>query len=387
MCTLRRNAHARWTITMTAVGWLCCLPALVRASSVGSQRAGFNEATAALETALQLYQAVADRGGWPVLADDSRLKPGARDLRVLALRARLQAEGYPIGESQADADLYEGDLELAIGRFQALHGLEEDGIVGAATLAALNVSAAARIKQIKTNLERRRSLPDSQNERYIIVNSAAFHLDVVEGGRSVLHLRTIVGRPDWPTPVVSSRISAVVFRPLWRVPRSIAAREVLPLVRRDSSYLRRTETRIQDSDGGEVDPASIAWAAANAETFRFRFVQEPGPSNPLGGIKLFFRSPFDVYLHDTPARRLFAQRVRTFSHGCVRVEHVERLAAYLLPEWPMDSIHSAMRTGRERWVPLIAPIPVHLVYWTAWSEGEGPVAFRDDVYHLDGTEP
>lgn len=346
---------------------------------------------AALVRALARYRGVMAQGGWPVVPAGPPLTIGAQGDRVLLLRRRLEAEGYaPMDDSGGDR--FGGGLEAAVGRFQALHGLDPDGVVGSATRTALNVPAAARARQIALNLERWRWLPRSLGERYAVVNAAAFTLDVVEHGQRVGSLRAIVGRHDWPTPIVSSTVTDLVFRPLWNVPRAIAVSEVLPLLRRDPRYFARVGMRLfgpSAAGWAEIDPATVDWTTVTESTFTYQLVQEPGPDNPLGGVKLLFWTPFNVFIHDTPARPLFSERWRAFSHGCVRVEGAAELAAYLLPDWPADSIHAAMSSGRERRVPVPAPLPVHLVYWTAWTDGDGggggggPVEFRADTYGWD----
>jgi murein L,D-transpeptidase YcbB/YkuD len=261
--------------------------------------------------------------------------------------------------------------------------------VGPATLRALNVTAQRRADQIAANLTRERARRLSAGDRYLEVNVPAFTLELIDGGRSLLVLRTIVGRPDWPTPLFSSMVTKLVFGPRWVIPRSIAVSEILPLARRDPRYFGRTRTRVFEPavrGGIEVDPATIDWNAIPARGFSYQFVQEPGPENPLGGVKLTFQSPYGVFLHDTPARGLFSRTRRTLSHGCVRVEHIERLVEYLLPDWPLDSVRRAMREGRNASVAVPFPIPLHVVYRTAWVESDGLVAFRDDVYRLDGVE-
>lgn len=340
---------------------------------------------AALRRALQRYRAMAADGGWPMVPAGPALEPGVHDARVALLRRRLLAEGYAAA-AEGDAELFDGTLEAAVREFQERHGLVVDGAVGSATRRALNVPAAARVRQIALNLERWRWLPRFLGQRYIVVNSAAFALDVVDGGQRVLGMRAIVGRRDWPTPIASSRITEAVFRPAWHVPRAIATAELLGLVQRDPRYLTRAGIRVfADSAAGgqEIDSATIDWHAVTESTFTYQLVQEPGPTNPLGGVRFVFWTPFNVFIHDTPLRPLFSERFRAFSHGCVRVEQAADLAAYLLPEWSVDSVQAAMATGHERRVRLRVPIPVYLVYWTAWSDADGPVQFRDDAYRWD----
>jgi murein L,D-transpeptidase YcbB/YkuD len=211
------------------------------------------------------------------------------------------------------------------------------------------------------NLERRRWLPRDLGQRYIVVNSAAFVLQVVENDSIIFRSRVVVGRADWPTPIVSATATHIVFRPTWNIPRKIAMEEVWPLIRRDSTYARRMKIRILGDS---------------------QLIQEPGPRNPLGGMKLVFWTPLDVFIHDTPFRASFNKHPPMFSHGCVRVEHAPELAELLLG-WSPDSVRAAMREGRQRLVRLPRPIPVHLVYWTAWVSEDGLVAFTGDPYGWD----
>src|SRR5574341_21882 len=333
-------------------------PSLVDSQWTAAPHAG--DLVALLETALD-----ADRVG-PALEDLAPPQAGYRALRDAFPRYReiARAGGWPAPLAQRLAiegyDTTAG-LAAAVRQFQTLHGLEADGTVGPETRVQLDIAPSRRAEQIALNLERWRWLPRSLGERYIVVNSAAFSLQLLENDTVTFMARAIVGRPDWPTPIVSATATELVFRPVWRVPRTIAVEELLPIIERDSTYLGRQGFHIVDS----------------------QLVQEPGPANPLGGVKLVFWNPFSVFIHDTPTQPLFSERWRAFSHGCVRVEGAAVLAAQLLPAWPADSIRAAMANGRERRVPLPQPIAVHLVYWTAWATPDGAVAFAADPYGWD----
>jgi len=357
------------------------LPAL--RTTLSPPHAGY----ARLCAALARYRAIAARGGWTPLPDGTVVTPADSGSAVVALRARLVAEGDLVGPADTAAR-YDVDLSAAVRRFQRRHGLAPDGAVGPATLAELNVPVEDRIRAMELNLERWRWLPRALGERYVMVNSAALEVEVEQHDSVVLRMRAVVGRLDWPTPIVSSRITGLQFAPAWNIPHSIAVQEILPLVRRDTAYLRRHRIRVlSDSAGGvEIDPAAVDWARVTDSTFAFQLRQEPGGTNPLGGVKFFFPNRFSSFIHDTPFRAAFREPVRTASHGCVRVEKAVDLADYLLDNparWPRDSIRRAMKRPEGRWVALRRPIPVHLGYWTAWVAQDGAVQFRDDFYGWD----
>ncbi len=342
-----------------------------------------------LREALAYHREVAARGGWPVIPDGPALKRGDHAPSVAALRERLRLGGDLGAVDAADTELLDEALERTLKRFQWRHGLTATGVLDAPTRAELNVSAESRVEQLELNLERWRWLPQDLGKLHIIVNIAAFELVVEEDEEAVLAMRVVVGRPYHSTPVFSDTMRYLVINPYWNVPRNIAVREVLPFLKRDPAYLAQQNMKVfngWEPEVLEIDPATVEWSSVDTTRFPYRIRQEPGSGNALGRIKFMFLNKFSVYLHDTPSRPLFERARRDFSHGCIRIQQPIELATLLLrknPRWNRDTILRAMNEEVERSVPLPKPIPVHLLYWTAWADMDGTIQFRRDIYDRD----
>jgi L,D-transpeptidase YcbB len=318
-----------------------------------------------LERALASYRVSVEHGGWPTLPPGPVLKLGASGPRVAMLRARLRSEG-DLTARRTGEEVFDLETERAVRRFQAHHGLAVNGQVAGETLEALNVTADQRYRQIAANMERWRWLPHRLPTYRIEVNTAATHLTLFEDDHATLQLRTIVGAPNHATPALTANIGSLLLNPPWNIPAEIAAREIMPLARRDPSYLGRTGI-VAIGDGA-------------------RLRQLPGPRNALGRIKFEMPSPLDIYLHDTPNRELFQSPHRFLSHGCIRTEHPEDLAMHLLqhePQWTPDAIERAMSKGVTRRVSIEPVVPVFVVYFTAVADPSGKPTFLDDVYGRD----
>lgn len=363
----------------------------------------------ALRATRDRYLALAAMGGWEPLPEPAAGEPvaerGARGPLVAALARRLEAEGDlrrgPGTDDGAPDDaphtgavaVFDAAVEAALVRFQQRHGLEPDGKLGPATRAALDVPAAERLRQIELNMERWRWMPADLGDRYLLVDIPAFELRGIDHGRQTLEMKVVVGKPGSPTPVFSDAMRTVVFNPRWNVPASIARHEILPATRRDPGYLASQNMELVRVGGGGTVVASggseveAALAAMRDGEGGWRVRQRPGGGNSLGRVKFMFPNPYNVYLHDTPADHLFGRAARDLSHGCVRVERPEELAAWVLrgtPEGSPERIAEAIGSGRTSSVALPEPLAVHLVYWTAWVDPDGRVRFRDDVYGVDG---
>jgi murein L,D-transpeptidase YcbB/YkuD len=343
-----------------------------------------------LRQALAWYRRIAADGGWPTIAAGPALRQGDRDQRVIALRSRLWTTGdLAVLSETGTADLFDATLEQAVQTFQQRHGLEDDGVVGPVTRAALNVPVEARLHQIVLNMERWRWLPRQLGPRYIQINIPDFTLAVMEYGQAVMTMRVVVGTPTQPTPVFSGTMTYLVLSPFWQVPPSIAKREILPRLRQNPEYLATHNMKVLQGWGAEtrdIDPQSIDWATITRRNFRYRLRQEPGPENALGRVKFMFPNRYKVYMHDTPSRELFAKPVRAFSHGCVRLENPLALVEYVLRDdsrWTREEILAGIARGAEQYIRLPQSIPVHLVYRTTWIDTAGTVQFRPDIYGHD----
>jgi murein L,D-transpeptidase YcbB/YkuD len=343
----------------------------------------------ALKKALRHYREIEASGGWPTLQDGLHWQRGAHDARISSLRRRLELSGDLNPSGVRNADFFDGALEAAVRRFQYRHGLKQNGTIDDRTLQALNVPASRRARQMELNLERWRWIPHELGQRYILVNSADFKLSVIESGKAVLVMRVVVGRDYRRTPVLSEKMKYLVINPSWNIPVKIAVEDILPKVRQDPDYLQHRQIKVYKNwrpGAPEIDPQSVDWSQVHKDNFYFKFQKQPGPYNDLGRIKFMFPNKYAIYLHDTPTRELFRQSARGFSSGCIRVEKPIELAQYLLqdnPQWTRAHIFKAMGDGETKSVRVRRQIPVHLLYWTAWVDGQGTLHFRDDIYGRD----
>lgn len=335
---------------------------------------------ARLRSALAAYRATAAAGGWPTVTDGATLRIGDSGPRVAELTARLAAQGLiEIGTSD-----FGPDVDTAVRRFQDMHGLEADGIVGPGTLAALVVTAAERADQIRVNMERARWIGEIGPGRQILVNIAGFYASLIEDGRPVWTTRTIVGRGYTQTPVFTDKMEYIEFNPTWTLPRSIVLGELAPKILADPSYLSEHDYYLAKDDGQAIDPASVNWSALTPQSFPFWVVQKPGSKNALGQVKFIFPNEYSVYMHDTPQRSLFDRAERSFSHGCIRTENPLDLAELLLfrQGWDRPRIDAAVAAGKTTRVMLDTPVPIAILYWTV-DPVDDIVRFYPDLYNRD----
>jgi murein L,D-transpeptidase YcbB/YkuD len=342
----------------------------------------------ALQQSLPRYQRIKSAGGWPAIDDGPPLERDECGLRVAQLRNRLAVSGDVHRSSELEGGCFDDRLAAAVASFQRRHGLNADGVVGARTLAALNVPVEERIRQIQLNLERWRWMPDDLGSRYVLANIPGFQMQMVEAGHVVKTMRTIVGQKDRPTPVLSSMITYLEINPYWYVPSKIAREDLLPKIRGNPNFLVHQNFRVFDSwdaDAREIDPFTIDWASLSEDHFPFRLRQEPADRNALGRVKFMFPNEQSVYIHDTPSKGLFQKTSRPFSSGCVRLEEPLALVSLLLSgqDWDQARLLEAVASNQRQVVILDEPVPVYLVYLTAWVEEDGEAHFREDIYGHD----
>ena len=339
--------------------------------------------------AAERYAAIVEAGGWPRIA--APLKAGAEGPEVAILRKRLAAEGDFDASKAMDGPasaIWDDDVTQAVKHFQARMGLRQTGEAAGATLTAMNVPAATRLKQLASSAQRLSAVDFAYGDRYVVVNLPALSVEAIENGRVAHRYVAIVGGVEHQSPEISARISVINLNPTWTVPTSIIKKEIIPKMRKDPGYLTRSKIRILDADGNAVEPESVDWSTERAVSYTLR--QDSGAGNSLGAIRIGMPNKLAVYMHDTPSKGLFGADYRFLSHGCVRVQGVYDLAEWLLQgtprgggAWDKQALLAKIKDGAREDIRLVKVVPVIWVYLTGWANGDGVANFRDDVYGAD----
>ena len=328
-------------------------------------------------------QSIIATGEWGSEIDGASLDIGATGSAVVQLRNRMIALGYLRATS---TQTYDAALQDAVRQFQINVGLEPTGIASESTIAQINVRPEDRLKSVTVAMERMRWLNTDLGDRYVWVNLTDFSAKIIDHGKVTFATRSVIGKnsADRRTPEFSDQIEFMVVNPSWNVPRSITTKEYLPLLQRNPNAAG--QLNIIDRNGRIVPRGAINFAAYTAKNFPFSMRQAPSEDNALGLVKFMFPNPYNIYLHDTPSKSLFAQEVRDFSHGCIRLGDPVDFAHALLAVQTSDPTGEFARylaTGREASLKLDKPVPVHLVYFTAYPSAKGKMTYRRDVYGRD----
>lgn len=321
-----------------------------------------------LRSFLKKYRELDKENNWPAIkADKKSYKQGDESPAIGDIRKRL----YLLGDLSGDTtgNIYDAGMVDAVKGFQRRIGLEEDGVIGAAMITELNVTPKERITQILVNMERSRWVPVQQDGDYLVVNIPEYRLHVYENDSLAWNCNVVVGQTMSKTVIFNGDVKYVVFSPYWNVPPSIVRKDVVPGMRRRKNYLASHNMEITGNSGGLPSVR-----------------QKPGPNNSLGLVKFLFPNSYNIYLHDSPAKSLFDEPSRAFSHGCIRVAEPEKLANFLLRNdsaWTPEKINAAMHLGKEKYVTLKDPVPVYIAYFTAFVDSHGKINFRKDIYKRD----
>jgi murein L,D-transpeptidase YcbB/YkuD len=348
----------------------------------------FDAGTLARTTAAaERYAAIAQAGGWPKLPTTLTRESPPADLALL--RRRLAAEGYlPAGA--ATGDTFDAEVEAALKAYQANVGVTPSGQLSRATLVALNVPAADRLRSLKATVRRLSETTFPFGPRHIVVNIPSAALEAVDGDKVVRRYTVVVGDTKHRSPEIAARVQSINLNPTWTLPVSIIKAEIIPEMRKDPTYLARHKIRILDGKGGEIDAATLDWSGDKPAAYLFR--QDPGVQNSLGAIRINMPNREAVYMHDTPSKRAFSAMDRFLSHGCVRVDGVWDLAAWLLEGNGSDApdrmgLMARASDGVPQEIKLAHSVPVIWVYMTGWASPDGAVHFRPDVYRYDLFDP
>jgi L,D-transpeptidase YcbB len=338
------------------------------------------------QAAIARYAAIA-KGGWHKLPE-VKLQLGTTHAAVVLLRERLRLSGELKDDGSA-SEHFDYDLDQAVRRYQTANGLAPTGVLDQGTIAAMNVPAAARLKQLRTNLARLKELAKLP-KKYVAVNIPAAQIEAVENDAVVSRHAGIVGKIDRATPILKSAIQELNFNAVWHLPPTVVNEDLIPtgqkMARRGESVL--VKFKIDAYSGGrKLEPRKINWSGAEVKTLVYR--QQPGPENPLGFVKINFPNAHSVYMHDTPKPSLFGRSFRAASSGCVRIAGIETLASWAVADqgWRPEHVHQMKVSGERRDVQLKRPIPLYFAYITAWATPDGAVHFRRDIYLKDGIGP
>jgi murein L,D-transpeptidase YcbB/YkuD len=342
---------------------------------------------AATQAAIAKYRAIVANGGWPMVPATA-MRPGSTGPEIVTLHRRLEISGDLVGMSVPQE--YDAAVVAAVKKFQARHGLPPTGVIDTrAMIAALNVPASVRLAQLEANLKRLQTLSSAAAPRYVMVNIPAAQVEAVESGQVVQRHAAVVGKPERPTPELSSKIQEINFNPFWYVPKSIIYKDLVPkaqeFARRNQDMLAAYHMQAFDAAGNPLASNQINWFGQDVYNYQFR--QLPWDQNSLGFVKINFPNKDSVYMHDTPLKSLFGRSVRYESSGCVRVNAIESLVDWILQDtggWNIPRMMAVKQSGEQIDVKLVKPIPVYFTYVSAWGTPDGTVQFRPDIYNQDG---